>query len=292
MAKWIPVAVFEHKHFRKEFFDMFLNVLALDTAAIIEEDVRENRIDLSDVDLDKLIKQFFEYGLETASVYVFDVRFDVNVIFEDFPANKFYRTGLEIFNEIPNADRKLKVLVSKYLKKLGIETKPRGLSRLRKLSAHMDEGRKHYVDVFIDIEGGPHYDLYYELGIMLEKSAFYNKWLPSIKDVFVEEVADRLYKNLENSPESYSKGLVERIVHDVLQEILEIVCDENYIEYVGTPDCIVLPSSPSSSYRGSLVIRDGKDFWKVLTVVYEKSSLLEEIEFLLRDEYDLDVKIV
>ena len=292
MAKWIPVAVFEHKHFRKEFFDMFLNVLARDIAAIIDGHVRENRIDPSDVDLDKLIKQFFEDGLETASEYVFDVRFDVNVIFEDFPANRFYRTGLEIFSEIPNADRRLKVLVSKYLKKLGIETMPRGLSRVRKLSAHMDEGRKHYADVFIDVEGGPRYDLYFELGIMLERSAFYHKWLPSIKDVFVEEVVDRLYKNLANSPESYSEDLFERIAHDVLQEILEIVCDENHIEYVGTPDCIVLPSSPSSSYRGSLVIRDGKDFWKVLTVVYKKSSLLEEIEFLLRDEYDLDVKIV
>jgi hypothetical protein len=145
-----------------------------------------------------------------------------------------------------------------------------------------------YADILVSADG-PEYRIPFELGITLEKSVFYNKWLPEIKDVFVEEVVDRLYRRLRSSSELYSSDLFERIALGVLDLILDSVLDD--IRFSGErPDCIVLPGKPSSSYRGPFVIRNSEDFWELLVRVYGRHNLLEEIEAVLNDKYGLEIE--
>jgi hypothetical protein len=115
MVKWTPVAVIDNRRFRKDFLDMFLNMVAVYIANDIAGLVDEEGIDLSDAELDKMIRQFFDQDLEKAFKDTLEYDFFSKMIFRDLPANKFYVSGKEVYDEIPDADRRLKPLVVKYL---------------------------------------------------------------------------------------------------------------------------------------------------------------------------------
>jgi hypothetical protein len=128
---------------------------------------------------------------------------------------------------------------------------------------------------------GPVFDVSYDLEAFLLMK--YEEFMPMVRDVFVEEVADGVYKLIKSrKPLNLDElwGIILRVLGDVLKELFNMAgIDRRKISALVVQD----------KEKNAIVIRTAENLYYKLAWFASRRGLGEDVSDILKEYYGLDV---